>query len=114
MSYLNHVELMKRYIEDRLAQNIRTFTHKDIINVTNANCPYSVLKSLKKYYEIEYKDTKRNTKKQDLNGNTKYVDIKFREYTIIKRKDNNVKESNIRGESKACQPPLIFLGESFS
>lgn len=114
MSYLNHVEMMKKFINERLERGINTFTHKDILNVTNANCPYSVLKCLKKYYEIEYEDIKRETKKQDLNGNIKYVDIRFRKYTIIKRKDKNVKESNIRGESKTYQLPLIFLGESFS
>lgn len=114
MSYFNHVEIMKKFIDERLEKGVKTFTHKDIINVTNTNCPYSVLRSLKKYYEIEYKDEKRATKKQDLKGNIKYIDIKFRTYIIIKRKDKNVKKPSFWGTSKTYQLPLIFLGESFS
>lgn len=112
--YYNHVEQMKDFLNERLSRGINTFTHKDILKVTNANCPYSVLKSLKKYYEIKYEDCTRETEKKDLNGNIKYINIKFRTYTIIKRKDNNVKEINIRGTGQAYQLPLIFLGESFS
>ena len=99
-NYLNNVEVMKRYINERLRKGIKTFTHKDILNVTNTNCPYSILRCLKKYYDIEYTDLIKRTKKYDLDGNIKYVNIKFREYTVVKRKDENVKKSNIRGESK--------------
>ena len=101
MSYFNHVEMMKKFINERLERGIKTFTHKDIIKVTNANCPYSVLKNLKKYYEIEHEDKIKETAKQDLNGNTKYINIKFRQYTVIKRKDKDVQKFNIWGESKA-------------
>lgn len=114
MSYFNHVEMMKKFIDERLEKGIRTFTHKDIIKTTNANCPYSVLKSLKKYYEIEFEDKKRETQKIDLSGNIKYVNIKFRIYTIIRRKDENVKEFSFRGTGETYQLPLVFLGESFS
>lgn len=113
-NYLNNVEIMKNYIDGRLNKGLNTFTHKDILNVTNTNCPYSILRSLKKYYEIECEDVTKETKKYDLEGNIKYVEIRFRKYTVLKRKDENVKKSNIRGESKAYQLPLIFLGESFS
>ena len=114
MNYVNHVDMMKKFIERNLSKGVNTFTHKDIIEVTNANCPYSVLRSLKKYYEIEFKDEKRATQKQDLEGNLKYVDIKFRQYTVVKRKEQNVKKPSFRGEGKAYQLPLIFLGERTS
>lgn len=112
--YYNHVEQMKDFINERLARGVRTFTHKDIINVTRTNCPYSVLKNLKKYYEIEFGDTVRKTEKKDMKGNLKYVDIKFRTYTIIKRKDKNVEEFSVWREGQVNQLPLIFMGESIS
>lgn len=114
MSYLNHVELMKNFINERLKRGFNTFTHKDILNVTNVNCPYSVLRSLKKYYEIEHEDKTNLTEKIDLKGNIKYVNIKYRVYTIIKRKDKNVKKLSVRRKSENYQLPLIFMGESIS
>ena len=112
--YLNHVEMMKKFIEERLEKGIKTFTHKNILKITNANCPYSVLKSLKKYYEIEYEDKTNSVKKEDLKGGIKYIDIRYREYTILKRKDEHVKKPSIRRESETYQLPLIFVGESFN
>ena len=114
MSYFNHVEMMKQFLEDNLKKGIKTFTHKDILKVTNANCPYSVLKCLKKYYEIEYQDCTKETEKKDLKGNIKYVNIKFRTYTIINRKDKNVEKFSLRRESENRQSTLIFVGESFN
>ncbi len=76
---MNYVEKMKRIIED---YGKKEFTHKEIINWTNTNCPYGVLRQLKKYYEIDYViETKNN---------------KFRKYTILKRKDKDVKKPCIR------------------
>lgn len=55
---MNHVEKMKTLIENGLTE----FTHRDIILKTNSNCPYSTLRQLKKYYEIEYTEEKSKTK----------------------------------------------------
>lgn len=116
MTYYNHVEQMKDFIKEQQAKGKNTFTHKDIQRVTNANCPYSVLKSLKKYYEISYEDKVKETIKKDLKGNDIKVNIKFREYTILKERVNNinVKKSNIWGTSETYQLPLVFLGEGIS
>lgn len=78
---MNYVQIMRKMIEE---YGKKEFTHKDIINWTNTNCPHSVLKQLKKYYEIDYTwETSKNFKR-------------FRKYTIIKRKDNNVQKLSVR------------------
>lgn len=77
---MNYVEIMKRIIED---YGKKEFTHKEIINWTNTNCPHSVLRQLKNYYEIEYTTETKNNKR-------------FRKYTILKRKEQDVKKSSIR------------------
>lgn len=92
MSYLNYVQIMKKFIESRLLQGINTFTHKDIIRETNTNCPYSVLKYLKNYYDIDFKNEVSRNRKHDSEGNIKYVNTKFRKYIILKRKDKNVQK----------------------
>ena len=114
MSYYNHVEQMKDFLNDRLNRGITTFTHKDIVEVTNTNCPHSVLRSLKKYYELDYTDSIRTVKKQDLNKNPKWVNIRFRTYTILKRKENNVEKPSFRRASQNGQLSLIFMGEGFN
>jgi len=76
---MNYVEIMKNLIEN----GKREFTHHEIINITNTNCPYGVLRQLKNYYELEYTVETRNNKK-------------YRKYTILKRKEKDVKKSNIR------------------
>ena len=77
---MNYVEIMKRIIED---YGRKEFTHKEIINWTNTNCPHAVLRQLKKYYEIDYIIETKNNKR-------------FRKYTILKRKEEDVKKPSIR------------------
>ena len=77
---MNYVEIMKRMIED---YGKKEFTHHEIINITKTNCPYGVLRQLKKYYEIDYTLETKNNKK-------------FRKYTILKRKEKDVKKPSIR------------------
>ena len=73
---MNYVQIMKRIIED---YGKKEFTHKEIINWTNTNCPHGVLRQLKKYYEIDYTVETKNNKR-------------YRKYTILKRKDEDVKK----------------------
>lgn len=68
---MNHVAIMRSYIED---YDMKVFTHRDIIKLTNTNCPHGVLRQLKNYYEMEIAEEK-------VNG------VRFRRYTIIKRKE---------------------------
>lgn len=81
---MNHVEIMKRIIEDL---GKKEFTHREIIQWTNANCPYGVLRQLKKYYEIDYIDESKEVKKFDYNGNATYENIRYRKYKILKKKE---------------------------
>lgn len=50
-------------------------THRDIILVTNSNCPHSVLRQMKNYVNLDEKEIK----KYDKNGK---VECRFKEYTI--------------------------------
>ena len=77
---MNYIEIMKKIIEDC---GKKEFTHKEIINWTNTNCPHDVLRQLKKYYEIDYIVETKNNKR-------------FRKYTILKRKEKDVKKPSIR------------------
>lgn len=88
---MNYVEIMKSYIED---YGLKEFTHKTIIELTNTNCPHSVLRQLKKYYEIDYIVETKNFKK-------------FRKYTILKRKEDNVKKSSVWRESQKRNNEII-------
>lgn len=90
---MNNVEEMRNYI-DKL--NIKEFTHRDIIEVTNTNCPYTVLKCLKKYYEIDYTDEIKIKHDFDIEGRLNLVKVRYRKYKILKRKENNVKKFSIR------------------
>ena len=92
---MNYVEILMRFIE---RYDKREFTHKDIIKLTGTNCPYSVLKSLKKYYEIDYFDDVRIVKEYDTDGNRQLVKKRFRKYKILKRKETNVKKPCVWGE----------------
>ena len=56
---MNHVEKMRIWID----KYNNEFTHRDIILATNTNCPYTVLRSLKKYYDIESIETEVNGKR---------------------------------------------------
>ena len=53
MARNNHVKTMRNYIEQHMFKNECKITHKDILRETTANCCYSVLKSLRNYYDIE-------------------------------------------------------------
>lgn len=93
---MNYVQRMINFIEKN---NKAEFTHRHIIQITGTNCPYSVLKCLKKYYEFEYSDDMRFVKEYDSSGKMQIVTKRFRKYKIIRRKDNNVKKPCIRGKS---------------
>ena len=81
---MNTVEIMKRLIEER---NVKEFTHHEIIKWTNTNCPYGVLRQLKKYYEIDYEDVAKNVTVLNYKG-TELSEVKrFRKYKILKRKE---------------------------
>lgn len=80
---MNTVEIMKRVIEEC---NIKEFTHHEIIKWTNTNCPYTVLRQLKKYYEIDYEDITKTSKIIDLKGIEIKETKRFRKYKVIKRK----------------------------
>lgn len=79
---MNTVEIMKRIIEE---YGRKEFTHHDIIKWTNTNCPYGVLRQLKKYYEIVYTDETR-TKIYEYKNKQMIETKKFRKYKIIRRK----------------------------
>lgn len=78
---MNYVEIMRKIIEN----GNKEFTHHDIIQWTNTNCPHGVLRQLKKYYEIEFSV---ETKHIRLWGDEeKTITKRFRKYKIIKRKE---------------------------
>ena len=87
---MNYVETMKQEIENGL----EVFTHHDIIRLTNTNCPHAVLKLLKKYYEIDYTVEHNNNKR-------------YRKYTILKRKEKDVKKSSVWRESEISNNEII-------
>ena len=76
---MNYVQIMSKLIENGKTE----FTHHEIIEITNTNCPHSVLRQLKNYYEIDYTIETKNNKR-------------FRKYTVQKRKDENVEKPSIR------------------
>lgn len=95
MARNNHVKTMKNYIEKMMFKNECKITHKDILRETTANCCYSVLKSLRNYYDIE----ERWIEKEN---------CRFKEYTI-KRKEvkQNAQSINIWRECSPLQLSLI-------
>lgn len=95
MARNNHVKTMKNYIEKNMFMNECKITHKTILKETNANCCYSVLKSLRNYYNIEEKWIEKEN-------------CRFKEYTI-KRKEvkQDAQSINIRRECSSLQLSLI-------
>lgn len=58
------------------------FTHKDIVKVTNTNCPYGVLRELKKIAVVSEEQKTKTKRLVDSNGNVvnvtkRYVEYKF-------------------------------------
>ena len=95
MARNNHVKVMRNYIEKMMFKNECKITHKTILKETNANCCYSVLKSLRNYYDIEEKWIEKEN-------------CRFKEYTF-KRKEvkQNAQDINVWRECEACQLSLI-------
>lgn len=95
MARNNHIKTMRNYIEQHMFNNVCIITHKTILKETNANCCYSVLKSLKNYYDIEEKWIEK-------------PNCRFKEYTI-KRKEvkQNAQSINIWRECEAHKLSLI-------
>ena len=52
-------------------------THRDIILVTNSNCPYTVLRQMKNYVELEEQEKKKYNKSGK-------VECIYKEYSIKK------------------------------
>lgn len=73
---MNYLQKMSEMIEN----GKKEFTHREIINITNTNCPYSVLRNLKKYYEIDYTVETNNTKR-------------YRKYVILSRKEDKCQKT---------------------
>lgn len=95
MARNNHVKVMRNYIEKIMFKNECKITHKDILRETTANCCYSVLKSLRNYYDIEESWIEKEN-------------CRFKEY-IFKRKEvkKDAKETDIWRTSEARQ--LTFI-----
>lgn len=58
------------------------FTHKDIVKVTNCNCPYSVLRDFKRIAKVTEESKTKTKKLVDSKGNVvnvtkRYVEYKF-------------------------------------
>lgn len=73
-------------MQDLIEKGMNVFTHQDIIRLTNTNCPHAVLKQLRNLYEIDYIVERNNNKR-------------YRKYTILKRKEKDVKKPSIWGKS---------------
>ena len=80
---LSYIASMRDYIEKTGAKEI---THKDIVRITNTNCPYSVIAGLKKYYDIEVEDVNKPVKVYDIAGRNYFRNIRYRKFKILGRK----------------------------
>ncbi len=56
------------------------FTHKDIARLTNCNCPYSVLRDLKRLCKVSEEMKQKTQKFKDSNGNTFNVTKMYKVY----------------------------------
>lgn len=56
------------------------FTHKDIVKVTNCNCPYSVLRDLKRVAVVTEESKTKTKKLVDSKGNVVNVTKRYTEY----------------------------------
>lgn len=92
----NHVKTMKKYIEEIMCNNQCIITHKDILKKTNANCSYSVLKSLKKYYDITFNIIKKDN-------------CIFREYKIKRKENKQIWDVNHSLENVQKQLQLDYI-----
>ena len=90
----NHVKVMITYIENKMNFGECIITHKDILRETNANCCYSVLKSLRKYYNI-------------IDEWVEKENCKYKKYKIKRKETINVQKTNIWGKSENVQLSLI-------
>lgn len=90
----NHVKTMINFIEQKMNFGKCVITHKDILQITNANCCYSVLKGLKKYYDISYEEIQKEN-------------CRYRKYTICRKEDENAKKTNLWGMCENVQLSLI-------
>ena len=81
-----HLKTMVAYVESSIDFfGYCILTHKDILKKTNANCSYSVIRSLKRRYNVEYEDIRD-------------VESPYRKYTLTRKEEgDNAKKTHIRG-----------------
>lgn len=74
--HLSYCDIFANWLRKQLKLGHKSFTHRDILNVTGSNCSYGVLRDLK--FKFDFKESKAKSIK-------KFLDEKGKEITVTKQ-----------------------------
>lgn len=86
MKHQTYADIFIGWLKNRLARGIKTFTHRDILLVTNTNCSYSVMKNLKLKFDIKESRVTKLCKGFDLQGRKMKINKTFKVYEVLGEK----------------------------
>lgn len=83
MRHQTYADIFIGWLKNRLKRGIKTFTHRDILLVTNANCSYSVLPNIRLKFDIKESRVTKLAISFDEQGREIKINKVFKEYEII-------------------------------
>lgn len=83
MKHQTYADIFIGWLKNRLKRGIKTFTHRDILLVTDTNCSYSIMQNLKLKFDIKESRVTKLCKGFDLQGREMKINKTFKVYEII-------------------------------
>lgn len=83
MKHLSYADRFTMWLKNRVARGIKTFTHRDIMLVTNTNCSYSVLQDLRLRFDLKESRVSKLCKTIDIKGDEVLEKKFFKEYEVL-------------------------------
>lgn len=86
MKHLSYADRFTAWLKRNLARGVKTFTHRDILLITNTNCSYSVLQDLRLRFDLKESRVSKLCKTVDIKGNEVLTKKIFKEYEVLSEK----------------------------
>lgn len=83
MKHQTYADIFIGWLKNRLKRGIKTFTHRDILLVTNTNCSYSVLQNIRLKFDLKESRVTKLAKSFDEQGREIKINKVFKEYEVV-------------------------------
>lgn len=83
MRHQTYADIFIGWLRRNLARGVKTFTHRDIVLVTDTNCSYSVLQDIRLKFDLKESMATKLAKSLDDQGREMKIKKSYKVYEVI-------------------------------